>query len=118
MSIKVISLNKIGDDERIDEFVRAADIDYRTIMPYFLFFVLSMIGRLHDAGDIDAPAASAAMEIPREWEPDQRWNFGRFGLREITSTWAKEQFPDATRELVITLLDKQHDAVHVFLVFL
>lgn len=61
------------------------------------------------------------LALPAEVEPilskRHDMTLGRFGLRPLTSDWAQTQFPKASRELVITLVENP-DRVHVFLVYL
>lgn len=42
---------------------------------------------------------------------------GRHGLRELTSTWAKEKFPLAKYEIVITLVKNDGSVAHTFLTY-
>lgn len=43
--------------------------------------------------------------------------FGRLGLRPITAPFVQEIFPEASHELVLTLLDATDETVNVFLVY-
>ena len=48
---------------------------------------------------------------------DQGFTLGRHGLRELTSSWAKEKFPLAKYEVVITLVKNDGSVAHTFFVY-
>jgi hypothetical protein len=65
----------------------------------------------HVGKDMPQEIASAVLHIPEEY------TVGRCGIRRITSSWAKEHYPEANYELLFTLAANDGHVVHTLLMY-
>lgn len=65
-----------------------------------------------NTGEINDLVIQAILHYPEEF------SIGRCGLRTISSTWAKEKYPNAAYELVFTLVSIDNQEVHVLIMYL
>lgn len=121
MSVLVLGLHDISVDaeastDGMEKFLRDVDADYDKALPYFVGTTLSFFDIFHkdheEAFQLPADIAKAIDEMGHHYE------LHRIGLRMITSTWAKERFPKANRELLVTMVAKDLSVTHTLLIFL
>ncbi|BAW19096.1 hypothetical protein [Ralstonia phage RP31] len=72
--------------------------------------VLDEISDRYTAGESAVPDQIALLS------DDPKVKLGRIGVREITSPWVSEHYPEACREVVITLVEP-NNAVHTLLAY-
>lgn len=95
------------------------EVDKVTITEQFVDY-LQTSDNARTSGFYDIMASTMSVEnIPRHYEEADK-KLGRCGIRKITSTWAKENYPKAYYEVVITVLDKRNPdgEVDVFIAYI
>jgi hypothetical protein len=81
------------------------------------FYKLTMKTFFHMLQKGYTPFPRDVAEAVLLYQSTAKFDNGRRGIRELTSTWAKERFPQAKYEIVITLVKYDGSVVHTFLIY-
>jgi hypothetical protein len=111
-----------ANNPHIEDWLDTLDASYDDAKEAFIATLLMDLAVRARDEEIVLPHAIAALvshfypDINTEINP---LSFvGRTGVRLITSDWTRQQFPDAEREIVITLSEDKGQRTHVLLAYL